>query len=44
MVQKIQYLEKIKSADKIDVIFDMSEDVWMGKKNLMLKVVDVVIS
>lgn len=39
-----QYLEDIKKAEKIDLIFDMSEDVWMWKKNLMLKVVDIVIS
>jgi len=38
-----QYLEEIKKAEKIDLIFDMSEDVWMWKKNLMLKVVDIVI-
>ena len=38
-----QYLEEIKKANKIDVIFDISEDVWMGKKNLLLKVVDIII-
>ena len=38
-----QYLEEIKKAGKIDLIFDISEDVWMWKKNLMLKVVDIVI-
>jgi hypothetical protein len=25
------------------LIFDISEDVWMGKKNLLLKVVDIII-
>ncbi len=38
-----EYLDQIKKADKVDLIFDVSEDVWMGKKNLMLKVVDIVI-
>ncbi|MCP4523066.1 MAG: single-stranded-DNA-specific exonuclease RecJ [Candidatus Gracilibacteria bacterium] len=38
-----QYLEDIKKAEKVDLIFDISEDVWMGKKNLLLKVVDLVL-
>ncbi len=38
-----QYLEKIKKSNSIDIVFDVSEDSWMGKKNLMLKVVDVVV-
>lgn len=38
-----QYLDEIKKSDKIDLIFDISEDVWMGKKNLLLKVVDIII-
>lgn len=38
-----QYLEDIQKANKIDLIFDITEDFWMGKKNLLLKVVDVVI-
>ena len=29
---------------KLDIIFDISEDNWMGKKNLMLKVIDVILS
>jgi single-stranded-DNA-specific exonuclease len=41
------YYEKLKiwkrEWKKIDLIFDVSEDSWMGKKNLMLKVVDVVL-
>jgi hypothetical protein len=28
---------------KLDLIFDIWEDNWMGKKNLMLKVVDVIL-
>lgn len=38
-----EFLWDIKKASKIDLIFDISEDSWMGKKNLMLKVVDVII-
>ena len=38
-----QYLEDIKKANKIDIIFDISEDNWMWKKNLLLKLEDIVI-
>ena len=42
------YYEKIKihirDWKKIDLIFDLSEDSWMWKKNLMLKVVDIVLN
>ncbi|MCH2188754.1 single-stranded-DNA-specific exonuclease RecJ [Candidatus Gracilibacteria bacterium] len=38
-----QYFEKIKKSKNIDIIFELSEDSWMGKKNLMLRVVDVVV-
>lgn len=41
------YYEEIKRAARdhqtISVIFDISEDLWQGKRNLMLKVEDVVI-
>ncbi len=33
----------IREWKKLDLIFDISEDNWMGKKNLMLKVVDVIL-
>ena len=33
----------VRDWKKLDLIFDISEDNWMGKKNLMLKVVDVVL-
>lgn len=33
----------IRDGKKLDLIFDLSEDNWMWKKNLMLKVVDVVL-
>ena len=38
-----QYLDDIKKANKIDVIFDISEDNWMWKKNILLKVEDIVL-
>ena len=42
------FYEKLKIGKrewrKIDLIFDVSEDSWMWKKNLMLKVVDVVLN
>ena len=34
----------IRAWKKLDLIFDISEDNWKGKKNLMLKVVDVVLN
>ena len=33
----------IRDWKKIDLIFDIWEDSWMGKKNLMLKVIDVIL-
>jgi len=33
----------VRNWKKIDLIFDISEDNWMGKKNLMLKVIDVIL-
>ncbi len=38
------YYEQIKrSSTKPSLIFDISEDSWMWKKNLMLKVVDIIL-
>lgn len=38
------YYEQIKrSSTKPSLIFDISEDSWMWRKNLMLKVVDIVL-
>ena len=41
------YYEQIKrwvrEGKKVSLIFDVSEDSWMGKKNLMLKVVDIIL-
>lgn len=37
------YYETIKRKGwRVSLIFDVSEDSWMGKKNLMLKVVDII--
>ncbi|MDP2090583.1 MAG: single-stranded-DNA-specific exonuclease RecJ [Candidatus Gracilibacteria bacterium] len=37
------YYETIKrKGGRVSLIFDVSEDSWMGKKNLMLKVVDII--
>jgi len=33
----------VRNWKKLDLVFDLSEDNWMGKKNLMLKIVDVVL-
>ena len=33
----------IRNKRKIDIIFDISEDNWMWKKNLMLKIVDIIL-
>ncbi|MDD2871115.1 MAG: single-stranded-DNA-specific exonuclease RecJ [Candidatus Gracilibacteria bacterium] len=38
------YYEAIKrKGGRVSLIFDISEDSWMGKKNLMLKVVDIIV-
>jgi len=36
-------MDQIKKSDKIDLVFDISEDLWNGRRNLMLKIVDIVI-
>lgn len=38
-----EHYEKIKKSKRVDLIFDLSEDSWMWKKNLMLKIVDLVL-
>ena len=38
-----EHMDDIKKADKIDLIFDIAEDLWNGRRNLMLKIVDIVI-
>jgi len=38
-----EYLEDIKKANYIDLVFDLSEDSWMWKKNIMFKVIDIII-
>lgn len=38
------YFEEIKRSKKnVSLVFDLSEDTWNGNKNLMLKVVDIVL-
>ncbi|MFK7780029.1 MAG: DHHA1 domain-containing protein, partial [Candidatus Gracilibacteria bacterium] len=38
------YYEEIKRSKKnVSLIFDISEDSWMGNKNLLLKVVDIIL-
>lgn len=39
-----EYLDDIRKANSIDIIFDLNEDSWMWKKNLMLKIIDIVIN
>ena len=36
-------MDDIKKSDQIDLIFDIAEDMWNGKRNLMLKIVDIII-
>lgn len=39
-----EYYEEIKRNKKpLSIIFDMSEDFWMGNKNILLKVVDIIL-
>jgi len=38
-----EHYENIKKAKKVDLIFDLSEDSWQGRKNLMLKIVDLIL-
>ncbi|MDD3793845.1 MAG: single-stranded-DNA-specific exonuclease RecJ [Candidatus Gracilibacteria bacterium] len=38
------YYEEIKRSKKnVSLVFDLSEDTWNGNKNLMLKVVDIIL-
>ena len=37
------YDEIKRSGGRVSIIFDLSEDSWMWKKNLMLKVVDIIL-
>ncbi len=38
-----KYFREIKNSHKVDLIFDISEDYWMWKRNLMLRIIDLVI-
>ncbi len=35
--------EELRKIKKIDIIFDISEEEWMGKRNITLKIVDLAI-
>lgn len=37
------YYEQIKRWNKVHLIFDISEDSWIWNKNLMLKIVDLIV-
>lgn len=37
------YFDTIKWLNKIDIIFDLMEDEWMGKKQLKAKIIDICI-
>lgn len=36
-----KYYEDIKKVKKIDIIFDIMEDVWMGKRQIKAKIIDI---
>ncbi len=36
-----KYFEDLKNKKKIDIVFDIMEDVWMGKKQLKAKIIDI---
>lgn len=38
-----EHYEKIKKSKRVDLIFDISEDNWMWNKNLMLKIIDMIL-
>ena len=39
-----EFYEKIKNnKTPINIVFDMSEDFWNGKKSIMLKVIDIIL-
>jgi len=38
-----EYYEELKKATVFDIVFDLSEDNWNGKRGIMIKIVDIVI-
>ncbi|MDD3646867.1 MAG: single-stranded-DNA-specific exonuclease RecJ [Candidatus Gracilibacteria bacterium] len=37
------HYEQIKRGGQVSLVFDLSLDTWMGKKNLMLKIIDMIV-
>lgn len=37
-----EYFHEIKEKKTVSLVFDVSEDSWLGRKNIMLKVIDVI--
>ena len=38
-----EYYEELRKTKKFDIVFDISEDSWQGKRWLMMKIVDIAI-
>jgi hypothetical protein len=38
-----EYYETLKKTKKMDIIFDMSENTWMGKTSITAKIIDIAI-
>ncbi len=38
-----EYFDELKKTKKFDIIFDISEDNWNGKRGLMMKIVDIIV-
>lgn len=38
-----EYYETLKKSKKMDIIFDMSENTWMGKTSITAKIIDIAI-
>lgn len=38
-----EYYEDIKNAQRFDIICELCEDSWQGKRGIMIRVVDLII-
>jgi len=38
-----EFFEELKKRESFDLVFDISEDNWNGKRGIMMKVVDVIV-